>query len=126
MLADAIATHKVKAIYPIYSAIAPSYVFGGYCTSKDYAEKHPDVIRRFAQTLYRAAAYTNAHPADTVEMMAEMTKVPAETLAHMVRVHGSTSLRTTDMQPIIDTAARYGAIPHSFPAADLLQYAPRI
>ncbi len=76
--------------------------------------------------MYRSAAYTNAHPADSVQMMADFTKLPATTIEHMVRVKGSTSLKVADMQPVIDVAAKYGAIPRSFPASDLLQYAPKL
>jgi len=35
---------------------------------------------------YDAAAYTNTHHAETVDMMADITKIPAPIIAKMARV----------------------------------------
>lgn len=126
VLAEALAGGKERALYPVYSAISPHFVFAAYFTSQGYAEQHPDVVRKFMQTVYRAAAYTNAHHQETVQMMAEVTKAPAATIEHMIRVDGATSLEPKDIQPMIDVAAKYKAIPRSFPAAEMLRYAPNV
>lgn len=126
VLAEALAGGKEKALYPVYSAISPHFVFAAYFTSESYAQQHPDVVRKFVQTIYRAAAYTNAHHAETVAMMADATKAPADTIAHMIRVDGATDLDPKDIQPLIDVAAKYKAIPHAFPASEMLKYAPNV
>ena len=117
---------KEKALAPVYSAISPKFVFAAFFTSENYAKAHPEIMRAFAQTLYRAAAYTNTHHQDTVQMMADATKAPAAIVEKMVRVDGATSLDPAQVQPIIDAAAKYKLIPRAFPASELLQYAPDV
>jgi NitT/TauT family transport system substrate-binding protein len=126
VLAEALATGKEKALAPVYSAISPRFVFAAYFSSTNYAKSHPDVVRKFVQTVYRAAAYTNGHHEATVQMMAEVTKAPASEIATMPRVDGATSLDPAQIQPLIDAAAKYRLIPKAFPARDLLQYAPDV
>jgi NitT/TauT family transport system substrate-binding protein len=126
VLAEALATGKTKAVAPVYSAISPRFVFAAYFSSTSYAKAHPEIVRTFAQTVYRAAAYTNSHHDATVQMMAEVTKAPANEIAHMARVDGATDLEPAQIQPLIDAAAKYKLIPRSFPANDLLQYAPDV
>jgi NitT/TauT family transport system substrate-binding protein len=125
-LAEAMASGKVRAMAPVYSGVAPFFVFAAYFTSTAYAQAHPDIVRKFMQTIYRAAAYTNKHHAETVQMMAEVTKVQPELVARMNRVDGATSLNPKDIQPVIDVAARYKLTQRAFPATEMLQYAPNV
>jgi NitT/TauT family transport system substrate-binding protein len=117
---------KIRAMAPVYSGIAPFFVFAAYFTSTNYARAHPDIVRKFVQTIYRAAAYTNKHHAETVQMMAEVTKVQPDVVARMNRVDGATSLNPRDIQPTIDAAAKYKLISRAFPASEMLQYAPNV
>lgn len=123
---EALEGGKLRALAPVYTGISPFFVFAGFFSSQAYAEAHPDVIRKFMQVVYRAAAYTNKHHADTVQMMADVTKVQPEIVAHMNRVDGATSLNPKDIQPAIDVAAKYHLISRAFPASELLQYAPNV
>ncbi|HXP93566.1 MAG TPA: ABC transporter substrate-binding protein [Candidatus Binatia bacterium] len=126
LVQEALESGKVRAMAPVYSGIAPFFVFAGFFTSKAYAEAHPDIVRKFVQTVYRAAAYTNKHHAETVQMMAEATKVQPEVVARMNRVDGATSLNPKDIQPTIDVAAKYHLTLRAFPASEMLQYAPNV
>jgi NitT/TauT family transport system substrate-binding protein len=119
-LAEAVASGKVRVVSVPYDAIAPFFVLSGWFTTTDYAAKHPDVIRKFVDVMYRAAAYANRHPADTAPMMSELTKVPMSIYANMSRVGAATATNPRDWQPLIDAAAKYGVIPHAFPAKDFI------
>ena len=46
-LARALATNKYKLI-PVFNSIAPAFLFSVWFTTKDYAAKHPDVVKTFA------------------------------------------------------------------------------
>jgi NitT/TauT family transport system substrate-binding protein len=122
--ANAVTTKQVKALSAAYDAIAPSFVFAAYFTSADYAQAHPDIVAKFTRVLYEAAAYTNKHHAETAAMMADVDKIPVDTIAHMPRVDGATSLNPAAFQPIIDDAAKFHLIPHGFPAREMLLSAP--
>jgi ABC-type nitrate/sulfonate/bicarbonate transport system substrate-binding protein len=124
MLADAVATKEVKALSPAYDAIASSFVFAAYFTSADYAKAHPEIVAKFTRVLYEAAAYTNKHHAETAPIMAEVDKIPLPVIAQMPRVDGATGLNPAQFQPVIDAAAKYGLIPHGFPAREMLASAP--
>ena len=123
---EALDSGKVRAMAPVYTGVSPFFVFAGFFTSKSYAQAHPDIVRKFMQTVYRAAAYTNKHHAETVQMMADVTKVQPEVVAKMNRVDGATGLNPKDIQPAIDVAAKYHLISRDFPAAEMLQYAPNV
>ncbi len=126
VLAEALAAGKVRALAPAYSAISPYFVFASYFTAQAYAQAHPDIVRKFVEINYRAAAYTNAHHDETVQMMADVTKAPAATIEHMVRVAGATSLDPKQIQPMIDVGAAYKLTARAFPASEMLQYAPNV
>lgn len=125
VLAEALAAGSVRVLAPAYSAISPHFVFASYFTSQTYAQQNPDVVRKFMTTIYRAAAYTNAHHQATAQMMADATKAPLDIVEHMARVDGAVSLDPREIQPMIDVAAKYHLISHGFPASEMLQYAPK-
>jgi NitT/TauT family transport system substrate-binding protein len=120
-LSAALAGGKVRALAPVYSAISEHFCFGGYFANVEWAKSHGDLVRRWVRATFEAAAYTNTHHAETVSMIAEVTKIPAAIIAKMARIEGATAA-TSDpalMQPLIDAAAKYNFIPRAFPAKDL-------
>lgn len=124
VLTNAVTSKTVKVLADAYDAIAPQFAFASYFTSADYAKAHPDIVAKFVNVLYEAAAYANKHHAETAAMMADATKIPVETFERMPRVDGATSLNPALFQPVIDAAAKYKLIAHRFPARDMLASAP--
>jgi NitT/TauT family transport system substrate-binding protein len=118
-LATALASKKLF-LTPTLSAIAPVFLFSTWFTTKDYSAAHPDVVKTFARVVAEAATYTNAHPAETVKLLADFTGVPAEEIAHMPRVRNGTSLTAALIQPAIDAAVKYGTTKRAFPAVELI------
>jgi NitT/TauT family transport system substrate-binding protein len=118
-LSAELAKGKVRALAPVYSGVSDHFVFGVYFANKDWAAKNPDAVKRWVKVTYDATAYTNAHHAETVDMMAEVTKIPAAVVSKMARVANATSSDPSLLQPLIDTAAKYKNIERSFPAKDL-------
>jgi NitT/TauT family transport system substrate-binding protein len=118
-LARALATGKYKLV-PVFSAIAPSFLFSVWFTTKDYAAKHPDVVKTFARVVAAAAAYTNAHHDETAPLLADFSSIPADTIAHMTRVTNGTGVSAAQIQPVLDAAVKFGNVKHAFPAAELI------
>jgi len=125
VLAQAIGANQARVLAPAYSSISTHFVFASFFTAESYAQAHPDIVRKFMEIIYRAAAYTNAHHAATAQMMADATKAPLDIVQRMNRVDGATSLDPKEIQPLIDVAAKYHLIPAAFPATDMLEYAPK-
>ena len=104
----------------VYDVLGVGTVLTAWATTRDFSTKHPDVIRAFARAWRESATYTNAHPADTVAMMAEFTGIEAAVIANMPRATAGPTLAAAQVQPLIDAAAKYGQLKASFPAADLI------
>ena len=103
---------------PAYSAIAPRFVFTLYFANSDWAAKHPAAVKKWVKTTYEAAQWTNAHKAETAPMIAEITKIPMETIKKINRVNGATSGDPSLIQPAIDAAFKYKNITETFRAKD--------
>jgi NitT/TauT family transport system substrate-binding protein len=119
-LAEALDTKKIKILGPAYDSVGKHFVFAGWFASKAWADAHPELAKKFAAVLYQSASYANKHHAETAPMIADMTKIPVETIERMPRTDGSTSTDPKQIQPLIDAAAKYKLIPESFPAKDLI------
>lgn len=124
LLDESIADGRTKTLGDAYGAIAPKIMFAAYVARTDWASQHADLLRRFVAAAGVAATYTNSHPAETAEMMADVTKVPLPVMQRMRRVVCATSTDPHLVQPIIDSAARYKLIPKGF-SADELFFSPK-
>ena len=119
LFSAALETGKIKKIGDAYGTIADRWLTSGYLVQPDYAAKHPDLMRRFARALYEATAYANRHPAETIAMMSDVTKIPLPVYSKMARIQAATNSDPRILQPIIDATARYKIIARSFPAEEL-------
>jgi NitT/TauT family transport system substrate-binding protein len=111
---------KVRTLAQIFDAIAPRFSNTGWFTTTDYATKNHDIVTRFARVMTDAAAYCNAHHADTVTLVAENAKIDAKLVARMARITFGDYLRPADIQPLINVAAKYGVIAKPFDARALI------
>jgi NitT/TauT family transport system substrate-binding protein len=111
---------KVRALGPSFGAIAPHFLFSAWFVTSAYATQHTDVVAKFARIVTEASAYTNAHHAQTAPLIAEFTAIPIATINKMTRAICGDAVRTADIQPFIDAAAKYRFIEHTFPASDLI------
>lgn len=120
-LQAALGDGKVKVLCAPCDAIAPEFLYTGWFTTAEYAEKNRAVVDAFAKTIREAAAYTNAHRAATDEAMSKFSGVPVATMRKMRRVTSATSLDAKSIQPLVDAAARAKLIAKPFDAKELLR-----
>jgi ABC-type nitrate/sulfonate/bicarbonate transport system substrate-binding protein len=118
-LAKVLTDENLRTI-PAFDGIPSPYLIVCWFTTRDYSSKHADAIRTFASTYATAAAYTNAHHAETVTMMADFTGISEDVIGHMTRAASGTTLATSMIQPILDAAIRYGVIKKAFPLQDMI------
>lgn len=119
VLDESIANKQTKTLGDAYGAIGKKLMFAAYVSRPDWAKEHADALHRFVVTAGAAAVYTNAHPAETAQMMSDITKVPLPIMQRMRRVVCATSMDPTLVQPLIDAAFHYKQISKAFPAAEL-------
>jgi NitT/TauT family transport system substrate-binding protein len=116
----AAAIESGKAVIPAYDTIAPTFLLAAWFTTTGYSAKNPQAVRQFARAFAASAAYTNAHHAETAAMMAEFTGVAVGVVERMTRTIAGTSLLPAQIQPVIDSAAKYGALKRAFPAKEVI------
>jgi NitT/TauT family transport system substrate-binding protein len=119
-LFNALATGRVRSIAEPNAAVAKRFVITAWFTTRDFAVRNADVVRRFRAGLQSAAIYANGHPREMAAYIAPFTGIEEAKLRQWTRAQLATSLGPADIQPVIDLAAKYHFIDKSFPAAEML------
>jgi NitT/TauT family transport system substrate-binding protein len=88
--------------------------------TRDYAAKNRDTLTRFTNVMQRAAAYANAHMAETAALLVPYTGVDAKVTAEEHHSYVATAFDPAPIQRVIDLAAKYKVIPQRFDARALL------
>lgn len=120
LLAAAVASKQAKIMAYPFDSLGKRYLMAGYFCTADYAAKNADAVARFARVIAEASAYTNTHPAETVDMVSKFTSVAADDVAHMTRVTCGIRLDPREIQPVVDVAVKYKVIPTRFDAKEMI------
>jgi NitT/TauT family transport system substrate-binding protein len=116
----AIRSGKARYLGNIVGAIAPTLIESAWYTTADYAAKNRDVVARFRRVVEAATVYTNAHHAETVDLLAAFSGMDPVTIGQIHRAVSGTTLDPKLIQPMIDAAAKFKVIPQAFSASALL------
>lgn len=114
------ASGQARAIARPYDAIAPAFTVTAWFGHHDWLGAHRDVAQRFAQTIRQACAYSNAHLAEMIPIVAQYSGLPTDVVEKALKTPNAPSVLPTQLQPLIDTAARFGELSAPFPARELL------
>ncbi len=109
-----------RVLATTYTAIAKHFFTSVWIAMAPWLATHRDLALKFADVIHRSTLYTNTHYAEVLPLISSYTKLPLETLRTMHQIKGGTTLVAEDVQPMIDAAAKYHAIPNVFPARDML------
>lgn len=107
-----------------YSALAKRLLVSAWYTTQGWSQANAPAVARFAQVMRAASEYVNAHPAEMDPLISDYTRIPTEALRTMSRARQGTGVDVSQLQAVIDAAARYEVIPKSFPARDIITGAP--
>jgi NitT/TauT family transport system substrate-binding protein len=105
---------------PIFSAVALHFSGAVIFSTKTFSAAHPEAVRTFMKVTYDSARYCNSHPEATLQMMSDFNGVPLEVMQKTPRVILGTELVASEVQSLIDAAAKCGVLPHAFPARELI------
>lgn len=120
LLTEALETGKVRVLADPQSTISDRFQAQGFISTSDFVAQHPEAMARFARAMHESALYNNAHLAQTVGLVSSFSDVPADVIAHSVRSIDGDYVSPQYIQPLIDFAAKYGMIPHAFPAEEII------
>lgn len=119
-LAEALENPKVKLLGRSFSAIAKRFMVAGWFTTKDWLAKNNDSAKRFIEAFMQAAEYTDSHRAETVELLANYSKLKPSTIRGMVRSTVGKVADPKEIEPVIAAAVKYGVFDKPFPPQDLI------
>lgn len=106
----------------VFEAIAPRFLITGYITTSDWVAKHPDAARKFAQAIANSAQWANtaANNDASAAIVSKRLGIPIELMKGLTRSTYAETMDPAQIQPLLDTMARYKFIPQSFPAKDIV------
>jgi NitT/TauT family transport system substrate-binding protein len=102
-----------------YDSIAKRFIIGSWFTTQQWANDHPDLVRRFSTVMRETAVWANKNHEKSGEIVAKYAKIDPQLLATMTRSRYGERINPELMQPIIDMFARYNGF-KTFPATELL------
>jgi ABC-type nitrate/sulfonate/bicarbonate transport system substrate-binding protein len=112
-----------RTLATCFDDVAPRWMLGGWFTTTAWASAHRDVVDSFRTVMNKTAVWANANQPQSALILAKYANLDPNLLKKMHRVTYGTRPEAAQLQPIIDLSARYGVIPGSFPAQELL-YTP--
>jgi NitT/TauT family transport system substrate-binding protein len=104
-----------------YDAIGTRFPIAANFALPDFVNANRDAVQRFYRAMVQANAFGNAHPDQTAPWLAEITKIDVATINRGHReVLADRGVVVSEVQRVIDAAARYKAIDRAFDARDLI------
>lgn len=119
-IADAVASGDARVAYPIYSAISSRFLESVWFANRDFVAKHQGAIAAFARTVAQASTYTNAHQAETVDLLSTWANIDRDRASRMQRIVTGSTVDARDIQPVIDAYATYKLIAKPFAAREIM------
>jgi NitT/TauT family transport system substrate-binding protein len=111
-----------RVLGDLFTAIAPRWLIGAWFTTPSWVKSHPDLARRFDEVMRETAAWANANPERSAEILAKYTKVPLPVVRRMARSVYSERTDPAEIQPVIDAAAKFGFITGGFSASEMIAH----
>jgi NitT/TauT family transport system substrate-binding protein len=102
-----------------YDVLGDGWMIAGYFTTNQWAQAHPDLLRKFQAAMRETAAWANANPDKSADILAKYTKLDPALVRASYRAKFGETLSAAAIQPTIDLAAHYKLL-DAFPAADLI------
>ena len=119
-LAEALDSGKARTLGRSFDAIGRRFLIAVWFTTAAALARNGEAVRKFAEGVREAAAFTNVHHAETVPLLAAFSRIEPEVIERMPRSTTALELDARDLRPTIDASAAYKVIDRRFPAAELL------
>ena len=75
---------------------------------------------RFGKAMHDSIVYTNNHLPETVDLVASFSGIEPALVAKSIRAIDPEYVDPRNIQPMIDTAVKYGLIDRAFSADDII------
>jgi NitT/TauT family transport system substrate-binding protein len=115
----------VRSLGNVLDGISAHFIVVAYAASDAWLAANPQVAKKFAAALVKAAAWGNTHPKESADILAKYAKLDPATITTMARAVYATTLDPALVQPVIDSSVKYGGLDRAFPARELIWNAPK-
>jgi len=119
-LTVALDSGKFRVMGKPLDVIAPRFLLSCWVATVDYIAQNPGAVNGFVAGLTEAARYTNAHQAETVDMVAAFTGQDPAQLRHGVRSITADTITLADVQRPLDFAVKNGILDKPFDVSGIL------
>ena len=102
------------------NTIAPIFMVSGWVTTTDWLKSNRTTAVKFISAMKETAAWANANPTLSAPILSKYSKLPQALIARIRRGTYASVLTESEIQPIIDAAAKFGYVSKSFPAAEII------
>lgn len=103
-----------------YEAVAPEWYLAVWFANAGWLQKNRATARTFVAVMSKTATWANAHQAETGAMLQKVLPLTDDVVAKMTRAQYGVKLDTQYMQPILDTAVKYGILKAPVDAKDMI------
>lgn len=119
-VSQALASGNTRALANTNLAISKKFLQALFAVMAPAAVAKADAMQRFAAAMREASAYTNAHMADTVDIVAGYSGATPAVVARSARFIDALTIDPALIQPVIDVLVKYNLTATSFPASQLI------
>src|SRR5580704_8987850 len=114
-------TGKFRMLTDMLNGYGPKPILeSAFFATRDFVAKNRDAMARFAKVMAQASAYANTHIPETLPLMVSFSGMDAHAAEIMHKTSTAPSFDPSQIQPVIDVAAKYKIIPKTFSARDML------
>jgi ABC-type nitrate/sulfonate/bicarbonate transport system substrate-binding protein len=103
-----------------YLSIGPGFVAGVWFATTSWISAHPAIAQSFVASIREASVWANKNHDDALKIYSKYSHIPVPDLEAIPFPPYVEKTQASAFQPVIDVAAKYGAIKASFPAKELL------
>jgi ABC-type nitrate/sulfonate/bicarbonate transport system substrate-binding protein len=118
------AKKEARVFAPVYDAIGSRFLITAWFSTAAWVAANTDLARKFAAMIYRSAAWSNTHHAQTADVLIGITKLDPAIVRVMPRVAFAESADPAALKPHLDAALKYGLI--TKPVAPEELFAPEL
>lgn len=115
-LSAAIAAGKVRGFSRCYDALGDHFFVSLWFSMREWAQKNPDVVRRFRIAIDQAGEWATRNPEAAAGLLRKCLRI-SEERAHEVHAR---SIDPIFVQPIIDAAVKYKVIDRPMDAREII------
>jgi NitT/TauT family transport system substrate-binding protein len=115
-----VASGKVRVLGYPFSSIGNRFSDAVLFATRDWTAAHPDLVQRFLKVVSDASNYVATHESEVAPMIAQFGGLEPSAVEHIHHASRGIAIKPSDLQPVIDVAAKYKVIPSAFPAEDII------